>query len=90
MAAISAEDRDIGVYVQDSWKPTGRLTASMGVRVDFVKRHDAIFNIDRMKDVAVGPRLGFSYLLTKDARNVLRGSVVRAHEGVNGRDAATN
>lgn len=89
VAALDAEDRDIGVYVQDSWKPTARLTASLGVRVDFVKRHDAIFDIDRMKDVAVGPRLGFSYLLTKDARNVLRGSVVRAHEGVNGRDAAT-
>ena len=88
-AAISAEDRDIGVYVQDSWKPTDRLTASLGVRVDSVKRHDAIFNIDRMKAVAIGPRFGVSYLLTKDARNVLRGSVVRAHEGVNGRDAAT-
>lgn len=87
---LNAEDSDIGMYVQDSWKPHARLTLNLGVRVDFVKRHDAIFDIDRMNAVAVGPRFGMSYLVTKDARNILRASVVRVHESVNGRDAATS
>lgn len=85
-----ARDRDIGIYVQDSWKPSARLTINAGVRVDFVRRHDNIFGIDRMKDTAIGPRFGASYLVTSDARNVLRFSAVRVHEQVGGRDGVTS
>ena len=35
-----AEDRDIAIYVQDSWRPSTRLTLNFGVRADFVKRND--------------------------------------------------
>jgi hypothetical protein len=84
-----AEDRDIGIYIQDTWRPTSRLTLNLGVRADFVTREDAIFNITRQDSTSIGPRFGFSYLITKDARNVLRGSAVRVHEQVMGRDAVT-
>lgn len=86
----NAQDRDLGFYLTDSWKPTGRLTMNLGVRVDFVNRHDALDNFDRMSTAVVGPRLGFSYLLTDDARNVLRGSWGLVHEQVNGRDNITS
>ena len=85
-----AQDRDIGVYFTDSWKPTARLTLNLGVRLDFVNRHDSLDNFDRMSTTVVGPRLGFSYMLTEDARNVLRGSWGRVHEQVNGRDNVTS
>mgnify|MGYP002630413794 CR=1 FL=1 len=84
-----ARDRDLGIYVQDTWRPNGRLTLSLGVRADFVKRQDKIFNITRQSSTEIGPRAGFSYLLTQDARNVLRGSYVRVHEQVMGRDGIT-
>ena len=84
-----AEDRDIGVYVQDSWRPNSRMTLNLGVRADFVTRSDKIFNITRQSSVEIGPRLGVSYMLTSDARTVLRGSAVRVHEQVMGRDAIT-
>src|SRR5262249_16765030 len=45
--AISEHDRDIALYVQDSWRPTPRLTANLGLRVDWVKRHDELLQIDR-------------------------------------------
>ncbi len=86
---LSARQRDVGVYVQDSWKPHPRLTANVGLRVDFIRRRDALFNIDRMKSVEVGPRAGVSYLLTSDARTVLRASYGRIAEQVNGRDFVT-
>ena len=84
-----AEDRDIAIYVQDSWRPNSRITVNLGVRADFVRRNDKIFNITRQKSTEIGPRFGFSYMLTKDARTVLRGSAVRVHEQVMGRDAIT-
>ena len=83
-------DRDFGVYIQDSWNPTENLTLNFGVRTDFVNRHDNIFNFDRMNAVAIGPRLGFAYMVTDDGRTVIRGSLNRVHEQMNGRDYSTN
>lgn len=80
----SGRDRDIGVYVQDTWKPGNRLTATLGVRVDFVKRYDAHRDFVKQASTEVGPRLGFAFLLTEDARNVLRGSYSRVHEQLQG------
>jgi hypothetical protein len=87
--STSARDRDYAVYVQDTWKPTARLTANVGVRADFVRRYDKIFDIERMNSVNVGPRVGLSYLVTSDARNVFRAFWGRLHEQVNGRDPIT-
>ena len=83
---IREHDRDIAFYVQDSFTPTPRLTANVGLRVDFIKRHDKILGIDRQKSTAVQPRVGLSYLITEDARNVIRASYGRLYEQVNGRD----
>ena len=86
---LSTRDRAYSFYVQDSWRPQSRLTSNLGVRVDYVRRHDEIFNIDRMKATHVAPRAGASYLVTQDAKNVLRASYSRIYEQVNGRDYVT-
>lgn len=84
LATASGRDRDIGIYAQDSWKPTARITASYGVRVDFVRRFDALRDLERGNSVEVAPRLGFSYLVTTDAKNVARGSWGRYHRQLMG------
>lgn len=84
-----AIDRNVGFYVQDSWRPTGRLVLNAGVRFDWVQRNDEVFDIERQNSWQVGPRIGVSYLLTADARNIVRGSYVRLHEQMMGRDAVT-
>src|SRR5262245_43188441 len=84
-----ARDRNWAVYVQDNWRPTPRLTANVGLRADWVRRYDKIFDVVREDTHIVQPRLGFSYLVTKDAKNVLRGSYVRLGEQMMGRDAVT-
>src|SRR6185295_16859426 len=72
-----------------SWKPKPRVTANLGLRVDFVKRHDQIFNIDRENATQIAPRAGVSFLVTADAKNVLRASYGRLYEQTNGRDYIT-
>lgn len=85
-----ARDRDIAFYLQDAWKPFDRLTLTLGVRADFVKRYDGILDYTRMDTLALGPRAGFSFMLTEDGRTVLRGSYGRVHEQMNGRDNITS
>ena len=85
----AARDRDVGIYIQDGWKPNARLTINAGLRADFVRRFDDIYGVERMNSVNIGPRFGFAFMLTADARNVLRGSAGRVHEQVNGRDPIT-
>jgi hypothetical protein len=82
----SARDKDIGIYVQDSWKPNARMTTSFGVRVDAVRRYDGILGTQRMKSTEVGPQVGVSYMVTQDAKNVLRFSAARMHDMMNGAD----
>ncbi len=89
LQTTAARDRDIAVYVQDTWKPTPRITANIGVRADFVRRFDDIFQIERMNSTNIGPRAGVAVLVTEDARNVLRAFYGRVHEQVNGRDPIT-
>jgi len=86
----SARDRNWAFYVQDSWKPTNRLTTNIGLRADWVKREDEIFGITRQRSWTIQPRFGFSYLLTEDAKNLLRGTWVRVGEQMMGRDAITS
>jgi hypothetical protein len=87
---VSARDKDIGIYVQDSWKPTARLTASVGLRVDWVRRFDEIMGIQRMASTEVGPRVGLSYQLTRDSKTVLRFFGGRIHDMVAGSDPVTS
>ena len=84
-----ARDSNYATYFQDTWRPNARLTLNLGTRFDFVRRVDEVKNIVRQSSWTVQPRLGFTYMVTADARNVLRGSWVRLGEQVMGRDAVT-
>jgi len=84
LATASGRDHDIGIYAQDSWKPMARLTASYGLRIDFVRRFDALRDLERGNSVEIAPRFGFSYLVTRDANNVARGSWGRYHRQLMG------
>src|SRR3954471_3385753 len=74
---------DNAFYVQDGWRPTSRLTVNAGIRLDKVTRDDDLFTLRLQDSWEVGPRVGINFLLTKDQRNVVRGSFMRVHEAVN-------
>ena len=86
---VHANEKNYAFYVQDQWKPINALTLNMGVRVDFVKRNDVLYNFTRQDSTEIAPRLGFSLMLDRDAKNVIRGSAVRLHAGMTGRDGPT-
>ena len=89
VVVVDANESDFGFYVQDQWRPIDRLTLSLGVRVDFVTRKDELFNFTRQDSTEFAPRIGFSLMLDADAKNVIRGSAVRLHAGMTGRDGPT-
>jgi hypothetical protein len=68
---------DNAVYVQDSWKPGARLTINAGLRLDWIKATDAMFDLETVDDLAIGPRIGANYVLTSDNKNLLRASYGR-------------
>jgi hypothetical protein len=84
-----ARDSNYAFYLQDGWKPNARLTANIGMRFDYVKRVDEVRGITRQKSWTVQPRVGATYLVTDDAKNVLRASYSRLGEQVMGRDGVT-
>ena len=69
-----ADGHDYAFYVQDAWRAMPRLTVNAGVRVDFIGRKDAAFNIETQTSTEVGPRLGVNYMLTRDGRRSIRAS----------------
>jgi len=83
---IGVRDRDYGIYVQDTWKPMDRINLNAGVRADFIRRWDDVLNFQRMNTTVIGPRFGLSYLVTKDAKNVIRFYAGRTHEQMAGND----
>ena len=84
-----ARDSNYATYLQDTWRPSSRLTLNIGTRFDYVRRLDKVKDIVRQTSWTIQPRLGFTYMVTEDARNVLRASWVRLGEQVMGRDAVT-
>ena len=85
----SARDSNYAFYLQDSWRPNDRLTANIGMRFDYVKRVDLVRDITRQQSWSVQPRIGGTFLLTADAKNVLRANYGRLGEQVMGRDGVT-
>jgi hypothetical protein len=61
-----------------------RLTLNLGVRVDWIMTEDRLFDVQVQDGANVGPRLGATYVLTSDNRNVVRASWGRLHEQIIG------
>ena len=92
LTSLEVNSHDAALYVQDVWRPWTRLTVSPGLRVDFVKRVDQIFDVVTQQSAEVGPRIGVNYSLTSDQKNVVRASWSRAYDNlsVNETTAGTN
>ena len=92
------ESDQLGVFVDDTWQISGRLTANLGVRFDYNHASIPAFDeldaneqptgktIDGIPDVAnwkqVSPRIGLNYQLTADRKTLLRVSFGRYTKGL--------
>jgi len=77
--ATAGETTLLGFYFQDKWSPHQRLTLNLGARFDRQTSRDA-FEIERLNSWSVDPRVGASYSLTKNGRDILRVSWGRIHD----------
>jgi Carboxypeptidase regulatory-like domain/TonB dependent receptor-like, beta-barrel len=74
----------IGVFLQDDWRPASNLTLSYGLRWDLDTNgndpgfHHPLVPNGRSRDTKnYQPRVGFSWDIGNDGRNVMRGGVGR-------------
>ncbi len=90
--ALDRMNADFGVFVQDTWRLTNRLTVSPGIRFEYVNasidagsapvgRFVPARQFPEMHDLPnwfnIAPRFGVVYDLTGDARTALKGTINR-------------
>lgn len=66
---VSQTNPNVGLYVQDEWKLTSRLTANLGLRYDLQFLETINTDVDN-----VSPRLGLAWLPFDSRRTLVRGS----------------
>lgn len=71
---------DNAVYVQESWRPSERLTVTAGVRFDHITGRDLLTEVETQNSLQVGPRFGATYALTGDGQNIVHASWGRIHD----------
>jgi Carboxypeptidase regulatory-like domain/TonB dependent receptor len=80
-AGLTMKTTDLNFFIQDDWKATSRLTLNLGLRYEYQRNPDAINVNTALPQTAnkvddrnnFGPRVGFAYDLTGDAKTSLRG-----------------
>jgi hypothetical protein len=77
-ADVSATDN--AAYLQDTWRPTTRLTISGGIRFDSITARDRLVDLKTQNSLEIGPRFGATYALSADKTDVVRASWGRIHE----------
>jgi hypothetical protein len=81
IVTTNVDSDDVAVYAQDAWR-RGRLTITGGVRVDFVTQIDRNFGAVTRRSTEIGPRVGFTYLLSRDQKSSARSSWTRRYENL--------
>ncbi len=81
-ADVKANTTRVAGFLQDEWKPTSRLSVTLGLRYDVDLnannpdfRHSLVPNGRKVDTTNFQPRLGFSYDLTGAGQYVARGGV---------------
>ena len=84
------DSSDTAVYAQNFWRATPRLSIGTGIRVDWVRRRDRLFDVGTQRSTEVGPRIGLNYAPT--SRSSARVTWNRVHDNltVNETQAGSN
>jgi hypothetical protein len=96
-AHTAGSTRGLGVFFDDSFRVTDRLTLNLGVRYDYAKAsYDSYDILDKDLSVigqsravdkvfawnSVSPRLGFNWTLTRDGKTALKAHWGRYYRGI--------
>jgi hypothetical protein len=69
---VSGRNQRESIYVQDSWKPNGRLTINAGLRFDNIRGRSPELDETVFDTQSFAPRVGFAFDLTGDRKTVLK------------------
>ncbi len=77
LTTARSNSKNYAGYIQDSWKPVRGLAIIGGFRVDNVVAIDEQFHVQTQSSVELQPRIGVTYTLTKDGRNIVHATFSR-------------
>ena len=75
--------KDYAFFLNDTWRPTDRLTIEWGLRADFISQSEELYGVsadDYISTTALSPNIGMNYALTSDRKNILRASLGLRHQ----------
>ena len=75
--------KDYAFFINDTWRPTDRMTIEWGLRADFISQSEELYGVsadDYISTTAISPNLGLNYALTSDRKNILRASIGLRHQ----------
>ncbi|MEW5900706.1 MAG: TonB-dependent receptor, partial [Acidobacteriota bacterium] len=73
VATIDSPYWEAGIFIQDSWKVTSRLTLNYGLRYNYYQLQ--FIDVDTLNIRHFNPRFGFSYDPIGDGKTAIRGGI---------------
>jgi hypothetical protein len=83
---------DTALYLQDMWRPSTRVTVTLGGRADIIRRRDRLFDVMTERTTDVSRRIGVTVAADHAAHRVLYGNWSRIYDNLsqNAIQAGTN
>ncbi len=82
LEGVGKSAKNYGIYLQDAWRPGKRWVVNLGLRLDKAQTYDT-WGDPIQSSWQGGPRLGATYRVTGDGKDVVRASYNKMYDSTN-------
>ena len=82
LEGVGKSAKNYGIYFQDAWRPTRRWVVNVGMRFDKAQTYDT-WGDPIQSSWQGGPRIGATYRVTGDGKDIVRASYNKMYDATN-------